>query len=85
MQHIQTFNTEKGPKALGPYSTGKIYQGVLYLSGQIGIVPATGELVSDDVEEQATQAMKNLKTIVEEAKAEMSQILKCTLFLAVLV
>jgi 2-iminobutanoate/2-iminopropanoate deaminase len=46
---IKTFNTTLGPKAIGPYSTAKIFNGVMYLSGQIGIDPKTGELVSDDV------------------------------------
>lgn len=62
---IKTFNTSLGPKAIGPYSTAKIFNGVMYLSGQIGIDPKTGELVSDDVELQATMALNNLKTIVE--------------------
>ncbi len=49
MSQIIRFNTTKGPKAIGPYSTCSIYRGVAYLSGQIGIDPNTGELVGPDV------------------------------------
>ena len=42
MSDIITFNTTKGPKPLGPYSTAKIYKGVMYVSGNIGVVPETG-------------------------------------------
>ncbi len=49
MSQVQRFNTQKGPKAIGPYSTASIYRGVVYVSGQIGISPQTGELVGPDV------------------------------------
>lgn len=81
---IKTFNTALGPKAIGPYSTAKIFNGVMYLSGQIGIDPQTGELVSDDVEKQATMALNNLKTIVEEAKCSLDNVLRCTVYLTVI-
>ena len=47
---IGTFNSKLGPKAIGPYSTATIYQGLMYVSGQLGIDPKTLELVSEDVE-----------------------------------
>lgn len=80
---IKTFNTSLGPKAIGPYSTCKIYNGVMYVSGQVGIKPETGELISDDVEAQTRQAMQNLKTILTETKVDFRYVLKCTLFLKV--
>ncbi len=80
---IKTFNSTLGPKAIGPYSTAKVFNGVMYVSGQIGINPQTGELVSDDVEEQTRQAMENLKTILAETKCNFNYVLKCTLFLKV--
>jgi 2-iminobutanoate/2-iminopropanoate deaminase len=46
---IKTFNTSLGPKAIGPYSTAKIFNGAMYVSGQVGIDPKTGELVSEDL------------------------------------
>lgn len=46
---IKTFNTVLGPKAIGPYSTVKVYNGTMYISGQVGIDPKTGELISQDL------------------------------------
>ena len=53
-------STPKAPAAIGPYSQAIRKGGTLYLSGQIGMVPATGELVSNDVKEQAAQALANM-------------------------
>ncbi len=46
---IKTINTVLGPKAIGPYSSARVYNGVMYVSGNIGIDPKTLQLVSDDV------------------------------------
>lgn len=46
---LRTFNTLKGPKPIGPYSSVAFYNGLMFVSGQIGIDPITLELVSDDV------------------------------------
>jgi enamine deaminase RidA (YjgF/YER057c/UK114 family) len=80
---IKTFNTTLGPKAIGPYSTAKIFNGLMYVSGQIGIDPATSELVSDDVGLQTRRAMENVKLILEETKCSFEHVLKSTLFLKV--
>ena len=80
---IKTWNTTQGPKALGPYSTGKIYNGTLYLSGQIGIDPKTGDLVSEDVRIQSIRALENLRLILEELNIGFEYVLKTTVFLIV--
>ena len=49
---IKTITLSKGPIALGPYSVGKIFNGVAYISGQLGIDPETNQLASDSVEGQ---------------------------------
>ena len=65
MRHIiKTFNTVNGPKAIGPYSTVTIYNGLMFLSGQLGIDPKTLDLVSDDVEVQTRRAMDNMSIIL---------------------
>lgn len=46
---IKTFNTALGPKSIGPYSTAKVFNGTLYVSGQVGLDPKTGELISQDL------------------------------------
>ena len=76
------FLTQKGPKAIGPYSTANIYGGVCYMSGMIGIVPEKGALVEGGVEEQARQAMQNIAAVLEEMNLSMQSVLKTTVFLA---
>ena len=81
MRRIIRFNTQKGPKAIGPYSTASIYNGVCYLSGQIGLNPQTGQLVGDDVESQAKRVMENIKIVLEEMNRSFADVIKCTVYL----
>ena len=75
------FLTQKGPKAIGPYSTAVIDSGVCYLSGMIPVDPASGKLAAQDIDGQARQVFLNIKTVLEELNASMSDILKTTVFL----
>lgn len=77
-------NTKKGPEAIGPYSTATVHRGVMYVSGQLGIDPTTGELVGKDVEAQAKKAMDNLKVFLDEVKVDMNCIIKTTVYLKVI-
>ncbi len=61
---IKTINSLLGPKAVGPYSSAQIYNGVMYVSGSIGIDPKTNQLISDEVEEQTRQSMENLRVLL---------------------
>lgn len=72
--------TDYAPAAIGPYSQGAFTQIALYCSGQLGIDPATGKL-ADGIEEQATQAFKNLRAVITEAGLTMADIVKVTIFL----
>lgn len=83
MPKIIRINTKHGPKALGPYSTASVYNGTMYVSGQIGIDPASGDLVGNDVESQTKRAMDNLKIFFDEIKLDMSNIIKSTVYLKV--
>ena len=76
------FLTQKGPKAIGPYSTANLCGGVCYLSGMIGIVPELGTLIEGNVEAQARQAMRNISVVLEEMGLTMANVLKTTVFLA---
>ena len=84
MKKIIRYNTIKGHQALGPYSTGTIYNGILYLSGRIGIDPKTGELVGNDVESQTKRTMENIKIALDENQKNFSDIIKCTVYLKVI-
>ena len=77
----QCFLTRRGPKAVGPYSTAAILDGVSYLSGMIPVDPASGRLAADDVKGQARQVFENIKTVLEEMDLSMADILKTTVFL----
>ncbi len=71
----------EAPAAIGPYSQAIKAGDTLYLSGQIGMNPASGELVSPNVGEQAAQALKNMKAVLAAAGASPSQVVKTTVFL----
>lgn len=79
---MNTIHTEKAPAALGPYSQAKEAAGLVFLSGQIGIDPATGKLAGESVEIQAEQAAKNVGAILEAAGLSFDSVLKTTCFLA---
>lgn len=81
MNDIRVIHSEQAPKAVGPYSQAVIHAGVLYCSGQIGLVPEAGKLVADDVESQARQVMANLSAVLQAAGAELNDILKVNIYL----
>lgn len=74
-------STEKAPQAIGPYSQAIEVNGMIYTSGMIPINPATGLLVTGSVTEQATQALSNLKALVEAAGSSMDKVVKTTVFI----
>ena len=69
-------NTDKAPKAIGTYSQAVLVNGFLYVSGQIGMLPDSGELISEDFIEQADQAFKNIKAILNSANMTFTDIVK---------
>ncbi|GHC60570.1 RidA family protein [Limoniibacter endophyticus] len=78
---MEAIHTEKAPAAIGPYSQATRHGDTLYVSGQLPVVPETGEFNSQDVVEQTRQALTNLKAVVEAAGADMSKVLKTTVLL----
>lgn len=77
----ECFLTQKGPRAIGPYSTATISGGTVYLSGVLGIVPETGKLAEGGVEAQAHQVLDNLRAILSELGCSMDDVLKTTVFM----
>ncbi len=75
-------DTPNAPKAVGPYSQAVDTGNMLFVSGQLGLDPATGALVSEEVTEQAKQVLSNVQAIVEAAGYKMENIVKATVFLA---
>lgn len=73
--------TEKAPKAIGPYSQAVGIGNLIFTAGQIGLNPQTGELVGDDIESQTRQVLTNLKHILEAAGSDLNYVVKTTVFL----
>ena len=79
---MKTVSTTKAPAAIGPYSQAVIVNDMVFTSGQIPIVPATGEIVKGGIKEQTQQVMENLGEVLEEAGCSYEQAVKTTCFLA---
>ena len=77
----KTVQTDAAPKALGPYTQAIAANGFIYCSGQIGLDPATTEMVSGGVEAQTHQVLKNLAAVLAAAGSDMSKVVKTTVFL----
>ena len=78
----QIINTDKAPAPIGPYNQSVKANGFLFISGQIAIVPATGELEIRSVDSETHQVMNNLKEILHEAGTDFSAVVKTTIFLS---
>ncbi|MDP2908478.1 MAG: RidA family protein [Nanoarchaeota archaeon] len=74
--------TEKAPKAIGPYSQAKVVGKFVFTSGQIPINPKTNELVTGDIEIQVKQVLENLKAVLEAAGSSLDDAVKVTVYLA---
>jgi 2-iminobutanoate/2-iminopropanoate deaminase len=74
-------HTDRAPAAIGPYSQAVRVAEWLFVSGQIGLVPETGQLVGDGLREQATQALQNLRMILEEVGFGLVNVVSVDVFL----
>ena len=74
-------STDSAPAAIGPYCQAIVLDGMVYCSGQIGLDPATGQLVEGDVRAQTQRALQNLTAVLESAGSSLSNIVKTTVFL----
>jgi len=75
-------NTTKAPAAIGPYSQAVKAGNTIYISGQLGMVPATGQFIEGGVVPQTRQALQNMGEILKEAGAAYSDVVKTTVLLA---
>jgi 2-iminobutanoate/2-iminopropanoate deaminase len=79
---IETVATDRGPKAIGPYSQAVRANGFVFISGQIAIDPMTQLIIEGGVVPQTERVLENLKGIVEAAGSSMPRVVKTTVFLA---
>lgn len=75
-------HTPQAPQAIGPYSQAIVCNGWIFVSGQLGLDPTTGELVGPDVAAQTHQVLRNLKAILEAAGSGLERVVKTTIYLA---
>jgi 2-iminobutanoate/2-iminopropanoate deaminase len=73
-------STDKAPAAIGPYSQAVEVNGLIYTSGMIPVIPETGEIVQG-IENQARQALTNVRSLLEAAGSSMDKVVKTTVFI----
>lgn len=78
---MKTITTDKAPAAVGPYAQAVQAGDFLFLSGQIPLVPETGLLISENINEQTEQVFKNMLAVCSAAGGSLANITKCTVFL----
>jgi 2-iminobutanoate/2-iminopropanoate deaminase len=77
----RTISTATAPKAIGPYSQAIVYNGLAYLSGQIPLDPASGQLVTGDIAVQTERVLENIKAVLQACGSSLGKVLKTTVFL----
>ncbi len=75
-------NTANAPAPIGPYNQAVMSGDMLFISGQIALIPGTSDLVDTDIKAEANQVMKNLNAILTEARMDFSNVVKTTIFLS---
>ena len=75
-------NTENAPAPIGPYNQAVLSGDMLFISGQIALIPGTSDLADADIAAEANQVMNNLKAILTEAGMDFSHVVKTTIFLS---
>lgn len=79
---MKAINTEKAPKAIGPYSQAIEANGFVFASGQLPVDVMTGEFVPGGVKEQTRQSLTNAQNVLQAAGADLSNVVKTTVFLS---
>lgn len=79
---MRVISTEKAPAAIGPYSQGIVAGDFFFASGQIAIIPETGEIAEATIEAQTEQVMKNIGNLLAAAGVDYSKVVKTSCFLA---
>jgi 2-iminobutanoate/2-iminopropanoate deaminase len=78
---MKPISTKDAPAAIGPYSQGVRSANLVFLSGQIPLDPATGQLVQGDITAQTERVMKNLDAVLRAAGGEFANVVRCTIYL----
>ena len=73
--------TSKAPAAVGPYSQAIEVNGLIFTSGQLPIIPESGELINDDIKKATARSLENIKEILQEAGSSLDKVVKVNIFL----
>lgn len=76
----QIINTPSAPAPIGPYNQSTLFNGMLFVSGQIALDPATGELVLENIEAETHRVLQNVQAILEAAGSSFEKVLKASVF-----
>jgi 2-iminobutanoate/2-iminopropanoate deaminase len=79
---IKTIQTPNAPTPAGHYSHAVVYNGLVFVAGQLSINPETGEKVLGSIEEQTEQALSNVREILKAANSDLSRVLKMTIYIS---
>jgi 2-iminobutanoate/2-iminopropanoate deaminase len=81
MQTVRIVSTDDAPKAIGPYSQAVVANGFAFLSGQIPLDPATGQLVQGDITTQTARVLDNLQAVLGACGSSLAQVVRTTVYL----
>lgn len=77
----ETVKADAAPQPIGPYSHAVKANGFIFVSGQVGLDPGTGQMVGQDIKTQTRRALANVKAVLEAAGSSMDRVMKCSVFL----
>lgn len=78
---LKVVDTKKAPGAVGPYSQGMSTGNMVFTSGQLPIIPETGEIILDDIKKATRLSLENVKAVLEEAGTSLEKVIKVTIYL----
>ena len=78
---MKVIQTQKAPAAVGTYSQAIEVNGLIFTSGQLPIIPESGELINDDIKKATARSLENIKEILQEAGSSLDKVVKVNIFL----
>lgn len=78
---MKVIQTHKAPAAVGPYSQAIEVNGLIFTSGQLPIIPESGELINDDIKKATARSLENIKEILQVAGSSLDKVVKVNIFL----
>lgn len=78
---MKVIQTQKAPAAVGPYSQAIEVNELIFTSGQLPIIPESGELINDDIKKATARSLENIKEILQEAGSSLDKVVKVNIFL----